>query len=37
MIWFLVIEAAILAALSYVLAFIGWKEIRYYLNHRRKY
>ncbi|ASV83708.1 putative membrane protein [Ochrobactrum quorumnocens] len=36
MIWVLLFEAAILATLSYVVALIGWKEIRYYMNNRRK-
>ncbi len=32
MVWFLFIAATIIAALTYVVAMIAWKEIKYHRN-----
>lgn len=36
MLYFLLIEGMIIAALSYVVTMLVWKEIRYHRNHTRR-
>ncbi|GAA5623375.1 hypothetical protein Brsp04_03270 [Brucella sp. NBRC 12952] len=36
MLYFLIIEGIIIAALSYLVTMLAWKEIKYQRNHTRR-